>query len=213
MMTYDDFGKPILQELAIDGLTLRHSSQAEEPFLFALFSEVKSEELAPLLLNPEQMAPLLDMQFRASRASASSQYPDALDTVICLANGTRVGRLLFDPQPHRWRIMDLGILAGHRNRAIGSKVIAACQLACGRRHIGLQLSVFFQNPARRLYERLGFRQIPGAPESRALIGPGSMDPSAAVFLEMEWKTEILREAESDSAKQVVEPWQIQRSID
>ncbi len=189
-MEHDDFARPILQELAIDELTLRHSSQADASFLFALFSEIKSAELAPLHLNPQQMAPLLDMQYRASRASASSQYPDALETVICLPDGTRVGRLVFDPQTHRWRIIDLGILASHRNRAIGSKVISACQFACGRRHIGLQLSVFFQNPARRLYERLGFRLMApnhGKHESTGAIG---LDSSEAAFLEMEWKAEI-----------------------
>ncbi len=189
-MAYSGGRSPILQELAIDGLALRHSSQADGSFLFALFSEVKSAELAPLHLNLEQMAPLVDMQFRASRASASSQYPDALETVICLPDGTRVGRLLFDPQPERWRIIDLGVLVSHRNHAIGSKVISACQLACGRRHIALQLSVFFQNPARRLYERLGFRQIPQDRESHSLIEPGSIDPFTAVFLEMEWKEEL-----------------------
>jgi ribosomal protein S18 acetylase RimI-like enzyme len=32
----------------------------------------------------------------------------------------------------------------------------------GRRELGLCLSVRSENPARRLYERLGFRDIPGS---------------------------------------------------
>jgi len=49
-----------------------------------------------------------------------------------------------------------------RGRGVGEKLLRALIGEAARRGLGLCLSVRSENPARRLYERLGFRDIPGS---------------------------------------------------
>jgi ribosomal protein S18 acetylase RimI-like enzyme len=49
-----------------------------------------------------------------------------------------------------------------RGQRVGEKLMRALIGEAARRGLGLCLSVRTDNPARRLYERLGFREIPGA---------------------------------------------------
>ena len=49
-----------------------------------------------------------------------------------------------------------------RGQGVGGKLTRALIGEAARRGLGLNLSVRSENPARRLYERLGFRDIPGS---------------------------------------------------
>ena len=97
------------------------------------------------------------MQYRGRKMSWAAQYPDAADSILIADDGTPVGRLLVDRKPHRWRIVDIAVLASHRGRGLGARVLAECRSECGAAGARLELRVAPDNPARRLYERLGFR--------------------------------------------------------
>ena len=49
-----------------------------------------------------------------------------------------------------------------RGQGVGEKLMRALIGEAARRGLGLCLSVRSENPARRLYERLGFRDVPGS---------------------------------------------------
>ena len=49
-----------------------------------------------------------------------------------------------------------------RGQGVGEKLMRALIGEAARRELGLCLSAWSENPARRLYERLGFRGIPGS---------------------------------------------------
>jgi len=49
-----------------------------------------------------------------------------------------------------------------RGRGIGEKLLGALIVAAARRGVGLCLNVRHDNPALRLYERLGFQIVPGS---------------------------------------------------
>jgi GNAT superfamily N-acetyltransferase len=49
-----------------------------------------------------------------------------------------------------------------RGQGVGEKLMRALIAEAARRGLGLCLSVRSENPARRLYERLGFHDIPGS---------------------------------------------------
>jgi ribosomal protein S18 acetylase RimI-like enzyme len=68
-----------------------------------------------------------------------------------------VGYLLLDRKPDRWWIVDIAVLAAHRGRGLGTRVLEECKRRAVAAGAGLQLQVSPLNPARRLYERLGFR--------------------------------------------------------
>lgn len=140
-------------------ITIRPATPADAPLLFALFAEEKTSELAPLGLRDEQLRPLLEMQYRGRRMTYAGRYPKAAEQVICREDGAFVGRLLLDRNLDHWRIVDICVLAAYRGQGAGGAAIAECRRKCGHLGIPLRLSVATANPARRLYERMGFAHV------------------------------------------------------
>jgi ribosomal protein S18 acetylase RimI-like enzyme len=58
--------------------------------------------------------------------------------------------------------VSIGVKPKVRGQGVGEKLMRALIGEAARRGLGLCLSVRSENPARRLYERLGFRDIPGS---------------------------------------------------
>jgi ribosomal protein S18 acetylase RimI-like enzyme len=58
--------------------------------------------------------------------------------------------------------ISIGVRPGARGQGVGEKLLRVLITEAGRRGLGLCLSVRSENPARRLYERLGFRVIEGS---------------------------------------------------
>jgi len=58
--------------------------------------------------------------------------------------------------------LSIGVKPNARGQGLGEKLMRAMIDEAARRGLGLCLSVRSENPARRLYERLGFRDVPGS---------------------------------------------------
>jgi len=58
--------------------------------------------------------------------------------------------------------VSISVKPNARGRGVGEKLMRALIGEAARRRLGLCLSVRSENPAHRLYERLGFRDIPGS---------------------------------------------------
>ena len=58
--------------------------------------------------------------------------------------------------------VSVGVKPNARGQGVGGKLMRALIGEAARRGLGLDLSVRSENPARRLYQRLGFRDIPGS---------------------------------------------------
>jgi ribosomal protein S18 acetylase RimI-like enzyme len=56
--------------------------------------------------------------------------------------------------------VSIGVKPNARGQGVGEKLMRALIGEAARRGLGLNLSVRSENPARRLYERLGFRILP-----------------------------------------------------
>jgi GNAT superfamily N-acetyltransferase len=140
-------------------LTWRQAAAEDIPLLFALFCSTKSIELAPLGFSPDQLAPLLQMQFSARQSSYASTFPNAVDMILCLADGTAVGRHLIDRQSDCYRSVDLAVLPEHRNRGIGAWAVHLVQQLAQAEGLPLRLRALQQDRAVHLYQRLGFTTI------------------------------------------------------
>lgn len=143
----------------MDHLTWRRGTAEDEPLLFRLFAASKAEELAPLGWPEQQLRPLLEMQFRARQQSYAQTFPAAIDTILCLEDGTPVGRHLIERQANCYRSIDLSILPGNRNRGIGTWALRQIQQLAALESVTLRLRVQRTNPALRLYERVGFIRV------------------------------------------------------
>lgn len=80
--------------------------------------------------------------------------PEA-DRIIVL-NGHDVGRVLVDHSENKVHISNIQILPEHQNKGIGSLIILEIIQQAQQRECPVTLQVLKVNPARRLYERLGF---------------------------------------------------------
>ncbi len=139
-------------------LSLRPATPEDGPFLFRVYAGTRQEELAPTGWSDEQKEGFLRMQFAAQDAHYRAHYPGAEYLVIELA-GEAVGRLYLWRSEKETRVMDIALLPHARGRGLGSRllreVIAQAQ-AAGR---DVSIHVEEHNPARRLYQRLGFREV------------------------------------------------------
>ena len=95
------------------------------------------------------------MQFRAKQAHYRSAFPNAVTRIILVA-GSPVGFLTTNAEVSGLHIVDIAFLKEFRGRGIGSAVLG--QVLC-QASGPVTLVVDIENPARRLYERLGFQEI------------------------------------------------------
>ncbi|XID90254.1 GNAT family N-acetyltransferase [Paenibacillaceae bacterium WGS1546] len=136
-------------------LSLRPAAPRDEMLLRNLYASARQEEVSGWGWTPEQTDAFLHMQWNAQRSSYMAQFPNAVQSIVLQAQQP-VGQCYVDYAPDHLRLIDLSILPPFRNRGIGSQVLRNLQLEATRRRIPVLLSVTIENPARRLYERLGF---------------------------------------------------------
>ena len=134
---------------------LRPARAEDEAFLDALYATTRDRDLGALPLPDETKRDLLLFQAHAQRVDYRRRYPDAEVLVIEL-EGRPAGRLWVDRSADGIRLVDLSLLPEHRGRGIGGRLVGTLIEEARSRQLPLWLSVELSNPARRLYERLGF---------------------------------------------------------
>ena len=137
------------------GLTFRRIADADLPLLARIYASTRTEELAPLPWSNADKSAFLDMQFRAQHAHYQQYYPDA-DWLVITHGGEDIGRLYLERLPEQHRIIDIAFLPQHRGRGLGAALLRDLldeASAAGRQ---IEIHVEKQNPAMRLYHRLGF---------------------------------------------------------
>lgn len=152
---------PTDQVLAL-GVTARPETADDVPFLFRLYASMRWDELSGLAeWSDEQKLAFLAQQFEAQRSHYLTHYHDASFLVVERA-GQPVGRLYLFRNPGHIRVVDIGLLPDARNLGLGTALLNA--LFSEARASGCSVSVHVEvfNPAKNLYERLGFREISDA---------------------------------------------------
>lgn len=135
-------------------VTFRRVTAVDEAFLYRVFVSTRSD-LAALPLGEQQRADLMRMQFAAQVTHYRTQFPDA-NHVIVLAATMPVGQLYLHCGSDEHRIVDLSLLPDARGAGVGTRVLEHVLAEAQRAGRPVRLSVQHLNPARRLYERLGF---------------------------------------------------------
>lgn len=139
-----------------EGVQLRPVTAVDRPFLFSVYAATREEELADVGWSAEERESFLRQQFEAQDHHYRENYPGASLSVVERA-GEPIGRLYVARWPAEIRIMDIALLPGHRGRRIGSGLLSEllAEGAASSRRVTIHVEAF--NPARRLYERMGFR--------------------------------------------------------
>ena len=124
-------------------------------FLFRLYASTREEELSAVAWTAEQKEGFLRQQFTAQHQHYREHYPRASFDIV-LVDGEPAGRLYLDEWPAELRIVNISLLPAFRGAGTGSELLRRV-LARGDA-VGKPVSIHVEsfNPARRLYERLGF---------------------------------------------------------
>lgn len=138
--------------------TLRPITDADHDFLRRVYASTREDELAMTPWSDEEKAQFLRFQFHAQHVHYQEHFPDAAFDVIEL-DGEPIGRLYIDRRADEIRLIDIALLPEYRSQGLGGEILDGI-LAEGReKDLLVRIHVEHNNPAMRLYLRLGFRKI------------------------------------------------------
>lgn len=137
------------------GITLQPITPEDMPFLRELYAQTRADELAPVAWTDEFKHAFIEQQFNAQHAFYHDAFAGA-DFLLVQRDGVAIGRIYIYRSPVEILVLDIALIPELRNHGLGSallgEVIAEAQRDGGR----VALHVEASNPARRLYDRLGF---------------------------------------------------------
>jgi len=134
-------------------LTMRPVAAGDQPFLYGLYASTRAEEFA-FLPEPERGL-LVQMQFRAQQQGYQAQFTESEHRLL-LSFDVPVGQLWIATTAEEVRVVDLSVLPAYRNQGLGTAVLTTVLQTA---QLPVRLQVLPDNPALRLYTRLGFRPI------------------------------------------------------
>ena len=130
-------------------------TDSDEPFLLALYSSTRADEMAMVPWDDLQKNAFLQSQFRSQIQHYSSKYPQGrFETVIF--NERKIGRLYVCELEDEVRILDLTILPELRGGGFGTEIISDI-LQNTAKPVRINLESF--NRSVGLFRRLGFRVV------------------------------------------------------
>ena len=136
-------------------IALRPIRPEDRDLLCRIYGSTRTEELALVPWTDEQKAAFLKMQFDAQTTYWDEQYPDAERSIVEV-DGAPAGRFYVQRWPKEIRLVDIALLPDFRRRGAGTELIRRLfsEARLTGRAVTIHVEIF--NPARALYERLGF---------------------------------------------------------
>jgi len=139
-------------------VAVRAISASDAPFLFRLFCSAREDQFASLDLPGDQKEQLMRTQFDAQQYQYKNQYPDA-DFELVVNDGDSIGNFYALRGPEEFVLIDITLLPEYRNSGIGARLVRELIADAHTAKKSLHAHVLKQNPAWRLWQRLGFREV------------------------------------------------------
>jgi ribosomal protein S18 acetylase RimI-like enzyme len=137
------------------GVALRPVVGGDREFLIGVYTSVREPELAHVAWDDATRRAFIEQQFAAQDAHYREHYPGATLDLIDV-DGEPAGRLYVHRGPRDIRIMDIALAPAYRGRGIGTELLRSLIDEASASKRTLSIHVEANNPARKLYERLGF---------------------------------------------------------
>ncbi|HEY1128144.1 MAG TPA: GNAT family N-acetyltransferase [Roseateles sp.] len=149
---------------------LRPATPADEASQLAIYASTRADELALTGWPVEQCEAFVRHQHAAQQQHYRHHFPDSRCHLILVDGDTVAGRLWLDERPDRVHVLDIALLPAWRSRGLGTRCLQALAATADGRPLSIHVET--HNPARRLYERLGF-VADGAPHGlyQAMVRP------------------------------------------
>ncbi len=146
----------------------------DRDFSATLYALTREAELAAVDWPDADKQRFCRQQFDAQHAHYRQHYPNA-QFLLIEVDGLRAGRLYFEQTGKELRLMEITLVSSARNRGVGGAISHALLRHAHDAGIPMGLHVEPFNPARRLYERQGFREV----ETRGLYLYMTAEPPTA----------------------------------
>ncbi|ATF34164.1 N-acetyltransferase [Burkholderia thailandensis] len=138
-------------------ITLRPASTADEPFLLRLRKRTMTDHL-------QKAGVPADDETHYERIRSNFE-----DAKVIRADDEDVGLLKVSRAVAEWHVHQLQISPDYQGRGIGKAVLGLVLEEAKDANVAVSLSVMHDNPARRLYERLGFKLVGETPRDVLLV--------------------------------------------
>jgi ribosomal protein S18 acetylase RimI-like enzyme len=142
----------------LGSISLRPTTPEDETFLLTLYASTRESELAVLGWDECLKKAFIDMQFGAQMQQYRMSYPKASNSIVLL-NNEAVGRLIVDRDEHELVLVDISLMPEHRGQRIGTHLIKQLLHEAASVAKPVRLHVLQTNPAKHLYQRLGFAVV------------------------------------------------------
>ena len=149
-----------------EGVRLRDIAAADLPFLCALYASTRMDEVNQVDWSQEQKTAFLEQQFQAQHQHYQQHFAAAEFLLIeqrtdkdGQSQWQPIGRLYLDERSDEIRLIDIALMTDHRNRGLGTNILQQLFEIAGSRDLAVRIHVEKNNPAYRLYQRLGFRML------------------------------------------------------
>ncbi|MCB0668778.1 MAG: GNAT family N-acetyltransferase [Saprospiraceae bacterium] len=146
--------------IKVSNINFRNQTREDMPFLKELYIESRRAEVDLLEgWSEEQKFDFLGNQFIAQIQYYLTQFKNAWFQVIEDLDQKPIGRLYLDERTNEIRIIDILISGSKRNKGIGTQIFLAILERGRKKNLPVRIHVEKNNPARSLYDRLGFQII------------------------------------------------------
>jgi ribosomal protein S18 acetylase RimI-like enzyme len=149
---------PPLDAAAAFGIAYRPMVEEDLPFIEALYASTRAEEVALTGWPQEQQRAFLAQQHRAQHHHYRAHYA-AAEWLVVERDGEPIGRLYLGQWDDRHHIIDISLIPAARGLGIGGAMLADIIAGAQAQGKGVSIHVEVNNPARRLYGRLGFEVV------------------------------------------------------
>jgi ribosomal protein S18 acetylase RimI-like enzyme len=135
--------------------SLRPATDGDRAFLVSVYASTRADELERAGWDEDVKRAFVEHQFGAQDTHYRANYPGATFDVIEV-DAEPAGRLYVFRGEKEIRIMDIALAPAFRGRGIGTALLRELMDEASASGRSLSIHVEMTNPARRLYERLGF---------------------------------------------------------
>lgn len=154
-------------------ISLRPIDKSDEGLLFAIYASTREEELKlASFWTQEQKELFLRQQFYAQHNYYQEHFGQSFFGVILKDNTTAIGRLYinFFDENNTISVIDIALFPTYRGNGIGKSLLDNILAYAKKINKRVEIYVEATNPAKRLYDRLGFKAI----------------EEGEIYLKMEW---------------------------
>lgn len=147
---------PVPEVLLPRGIALRLQTPSDAVMQDALFTQARWDEFSQLPWEEAQKRTFLAQQSALQQHHYRAHYRGA-ELYTVLQAGEPIGRFYIDRvSPSEIRVIDIAFFEPHRGQGLGTALLQAVLDEAQRTGKFAGLHVESHNPARRLYQRLGF---------------------------------------------------------